>query len=354
MSSKVVVTGGAGFIGSHLVEALIRDHVVTVLDNFSTGMLSNLSRVHKHRNLRLVSGDIRNFSTVQDTIRHSQVVFHLAARVSVPLSIQDPSLTNDVNVAGTLNVLQASINNKVKKLVFSSSCSVYGDSSALYMTEKARPMPISPYGASKLAAEDYCVAFCRTYGLQTVSLRYFNVYGPRQGSGQYAGVISSFVSRVNAGKPPVVFGDGRQARDFTFVSDALNANLLAMETHDVDGEVVNIGTGMATSVKDLAKAVTQLCGKNGLKIAYKPRRPGDILRSCADIRKARRVLGYQPSVKLKEGLTRVINWTLGTTGSSSDNARLSIGLLELQDRVRTMPNQRTCNSPMKALSKTLD
>lgn len=302
------------------MEALLPNHVVTVLDNFSSGKLSNLSRVRKHRNLRLVSGDIRNFSTVQDAIRHSEVVFHLAARVSVPLSIREPRPTNDVNVTGTLNVLQASINNKVKKLVYSSSSSVYGESIHLNKTENARPMPISPYGASKLAAENYCVAFSKTYGLQTVSLRYFNVYGPRQRSGQYSGVISSFVSRVIAGKPPVIFGDGRQARDFTFVSDALNANLLAMETHDVDGEVVNIGTGMATSVKDLAKAVTQLCGKNGLKIAYKPRRPGDILRSCADIRKARRVLGYQPSVKLKEGLTRVIDWTLGTTGTSQDNA----------------------------------
>ncbi len=304
---RVVVTGGAGFIGSHLVEALSKQYSVLILDNFSTGTMKNLD-ASRSSDVKVVRGDIRDPSLIRATLRHAMAVFHEAARVSVTRSVKDPALTNDVNVNGTLNLLIASVKNRVKRFVFASSSSVYGEKHTPSKREDMVPTPISPYGVSKLSAESYCRAFYRTYGLETVSLRYFNVFGPRQRLGPYTGVITTFIKRASKKQPPVIYGDGTQTRDFTYVTDVVQANLLALESHDAAGEAFNIGTGTSTTVDDLAKSVIRLCHQPKLRIVRKPARPGDILHSRADISRARKVLGYKSHVKLEEGLQHVVNW----------------------------------------------
>jgi nucleoside-diphosphate-sugar epimerase len=303
--SRVMVTGGAGFIGSHLVEALSRRHSVVVLDNFSTGKLRNLSAV-KSSSVRIVRGDIGDRRMVARVLRGARTVFHQAARVGVTPSVANPILTNDVNVNGTLNLLKAAVKNHVERFIFASSASVYAERPALPKREDMVPEPISPYGVSKLAAENYCKTFYKTYGLETVSLRYFNVYGPRQTIGPYSGVITTFTDRIKKGKQPIVFGDGSQIRDFTFVSDVVQANLLAMENDAAAGEIFNIGTGIPTSINTLAKTILRLCGRPRLGISRQEKRPGEVVHSLGDISRARRVLGYRPKVRLDDGLRLVI------------------------------------------------
>lgn len=307
MHQKAVVTGGAGFLGSHLVEALIeKNFQVVVLDDFSSGKLANLKRVATHPRLGIVKGDIREKGIVQHLLKRTSVVFHEAADVSVPKSVRNPGHTNDVNVNGTLNLLQSAVKNRVGRFINASSASVYGDQRAVRNIEEMCPRPHSPYAVSKLSAENYCQAFYDTYGLETVSLRYFNVYGPRQGLGQYSGVITSFLKRTSAGLPPIIYGDGGQTRDFIHVSDIVQANLLAMESDRAVGNVFNVGTGRSVSISRLAEMIIGLSGRRGLRSVMKSAKPGDVRHSCADLTKSRKLLDYAPRVSLAEGLERIV------------------------------------------------
>ncbi len=295
-----LVTGGAGFISSHIVEALLaRGERVRALDNFATGKRENLPA---SPNLQIVEGDIRNPDTVCQAMQDVTCVFHLAALVSVPQSMADPGPTHEVNVSGTLNVLQAARQAGVKRLVFSSSCAVYGDNDDLPLKEVAAPRPLSPYAASKLAGELYCQAFFSAYGLPTVCLRYFNVYGPRQNpNGDYAAVIPKFVRRIQAGQPPIIYGDGRQTRDFVHVSDIARANLAASEREQAVGQVLNVASGQRVSLLDLVDMLSELGGTR-FEPQFQPARPGDILHSAGDPGRLADVLGYKAQMALVDGL----------------------------------------------------
>jgi UDP-glucose 4-epimerase len=307
LRQKAVVTGGAGFIGSHLVEALLeKDYQVVVLDDFSSGKLSNLRRIANHPQLKTVKGDIRDKGTIEHLLKNTDVVFHEAADVGVGRSIRNPDFTNDVNVNGTLNLLRSAVKNRIGRFVNASSAAIYGDQGKVPNSEEMCPQPLSPYAVSKLSAENYCQAFYQTYGLKTVSLRYFNVYGPRQGSGQYSGVISSFLKRTSAGLPPIIYGDGRQTRDFVHVSDVVQANILAMDDRRAVGNVFNIGSGKSVSVSSLAKMIIALSGRPELHAIMKHTKPADVRHSCADIGKSMRLLHYAPRVSLSEGLKRIV------------------------------------------------
>jgi nucleoside-diphosphate-sugar epimerase len=301
MRRKVLVTGGGGFVGSNLVRALLErgDHV-RVLDNFSTGNRANLDDVAG--DIELVEGELRSYERVHAAVRGVEVVFHQGALPSVPRSVQDPLTTGAVNVESTLNVLLAARDERVRRVVFASSSSVYGNSGDLPRVESALPDPISPYAVSKLAAERYCVSFSRVYELETVALRYFNVFGPRQDpTSQYAAVVPRFITAVRAGEPVPIYGDGRQSRDFTYVENVIGANLLAADADGVSGTVLNVATGKATSVDELADRIGGVLGLPVRK-EYLAERAGDVYASWADIGAARRLLGYEPTVSLEQGL----------------------------------------------------
>ena len=298
---KVLVTGGGGFIGSNLVRRLLeRGDDVRVLDNFSTGNRRNLDGIEDE--VEMVEGDLRSYERVHNATRGVELVFHQGALPSVPRSVQDPLTTAAVNVEGTLNVLLAARDEGVARVVFASSSSVYGNSGTLPRREDQAPDPISPYAVSKLAAEHFCVSFSRVYRLETVCLRYFNVFGPRQDpSSQYAAVVPRFVTAIGEGRPVPVYGDGEQSRDFTFVDNVVDANLLAAGAADVSGTVLNVATGRSFSVNDLADAIGAVLGRPVEK-SYLPTRAGDVRDSWADIADARRLLGFEPRVGLEEGL----------------------------------------------------
>ena len=304
---KVLVTGGAGFIGSHIVDRLRERGIdVGVLDNFSTGDAANL-KGHS-RGIAIHKVDIRDGEAVAKVVRGYDAVVHQAALVSVARSVEDPALVNQVNVWGTLNLLIAAVDAKVKRFVYASSSSAYGDTKTLPKVESMAAVPSSPYGVSKLAAENYCSVFARVYGLKTVSLRYFNVYGPRQKGGFYSGVIPTFIKRAMDDKAPVIYGDGLQTRDFTFVEDVVQANLLALESGSVKGgEVYNVAAGSTITVNELASTITTLVGKPNLVPEYVAPRKGDIRASYADISKARRELRYRPKYTLWAGLRETIS-----------------------------------------------
>ncbi len=295
---RVVVTGGAGFIGSHLVDALVSENDVVVLDDFSSGRMENLYGPAGHR---IVRGSVTRPSQLGLVLRGADLVFHLAARPSVPASVADPRGSARVNLDGTLNVLVAARDCGVRKVVFSSSCAVYGDALPP-ASESAAPAPKSPYAVQKLAAEHYCQNFHELYGLGTVCLRYFNVFGPRQDpASQYAAVVPVFFRDLMTKGGVTIFGDGRQTRDFIFVQDVVRANLLAAEKSAADGEVLNIATGKGTSVNTLANEIARLAGRP-LAVKREPPREGDIRHSFADISKARRLLGFRPKIPLTTGL----------------------------------------------------
>jgi UDP-glucose 4-epimerase len=308
-SLKVLVTGGAGFIGSHIVDRLRREgYQVGILDNFSTGDILNLVQGPKGE-VSVHDRDIQDYEAVRNVVRGYQMIVHEAALVSVARSVEDPFRVNQVNVTGTLNVLRAAVEAKVQRVIYASSSSVYGETETLPKTESMATVPASPYGTSKLAAENYCRVFAKVYGLKTVCLRYFNVYGPRQKSGFYSGVIPTFIKRATEGKPPIVFGDGLQTRDFTFVDDVVEANMLSLTSpRIVGGEVYNIGGGSTTTINDLAQTVTGLLGKPGLAPEHAEPRSGDIRASYADFSKARDELGYRPKFSLSEGLAETAAW----------------------------------------------
>ena len=302
---NVVITGGAGFIGSHIAEKLA-DHgyQITILDDLSTGKLANIKALLERPNVEFVQGSITDITLLQRIFKGVYYVFHQAAIPSVPRSIENPQASHDVNVTGTLYMLLAARDNSVKKVVYASSSSVYGDAPKLPKIEEMIPRPQSPYAATKLAGEYYCRVFHKVYGLPTISLRYFNVYGPRQDpNSQYAAVVPLFIGRVSQGKPPIIFGDGKQPRDFTFISDVVEANILADEG-DAAG-VFNIGGGEnQISIEKLARLVPMLMGKNIDPIHEEPR-SGDIRHSLADISKAK-TFGYEPEYSLEEGLRETI------------------------------------------------
>jgi UDP-glucose 4-epimerase len=305
--STCLVTGGAGFIGSHIVRRLLElGCSVRVLDDLSTGKRENLAEVAGQ--IELVEGDIRDVAVVERCMKGVEVVFHLAARASVPRSVEQPRPAHEVNVTGTLNLLIAARDAGVRRFVYSASSAAYGDTPTLPKTVDMRPQPLSPYAVSKLAAEHYCACWSHVYGLPTVSLRYFNVFGPRQDpKGPYAAVIPAFVSRMLRGQRPVVFGDGEQSRDFCYIDNAVSANLLAADAAELHGEVVNIACGERTTLNQIVAALNELLGTD-LAPEYQPPRPGDVRHSLADISDARRLLGYQPQVMFPEGLRRSIEW----------------------------------------------
>jgi len=306
---RVLVTGGAGFIGSHTADKLLAEGVeVVVLDNLRSGRLENIRQHVNKRNFRFVRGDIRDSHLVKDLVSDVDAVIHLAALVSVPESIKDPALTYAINVNGTLNLLKASVDFGVKRFVYASSCAVYGNAENLPIKEDYPPKPLSPYASSKLTAEDYVQKYNRNFGLETVCLRYFNVYGPRQIYSDYSGVITRFINRLTNDLPLVIFSDGEQTRDFVYVTDVAEANILALKHAKAIGEIFNIGTGVATTINQLANMLLELAGKNSLETVHSEPREGDIRHSVADISKAKEKLGYCPKVSLKDGLKRLLGW----------------------------------------------
>jgi len=306
---KFAVTGGCGFIGSNLVEELSKQHEVVVIDDLSSGSLKNIENL----DVEFVRGSITDLGMLKKVFKDVDVVFHLAALVSVQESIEDPIKTNNVNVNGTLNVLIAAMDNNVEKVVFSSSCAVYGDTDKLPISEGVKPNPKSPYAVTKLAAEKYCKVFHEIYGLKTIILRYFNVYGPKQDvNSEYAAVIPKFIERILNGKPPIIYGDGKQTRDFVFVKDVVKANLIAAKSNKTG--TFNIASGEGLSIVNLAKIISEIVGKN-LKPIYDKPREGDIRHSVGDISKAKSVLGFEPEYTIEEGLKESIEWFKKATKS---------------------------------------
>jgi UDP-glucose 4-epimerase len=301
----ILVTGGAGFIGSHLAAHLaVLGHDVKILDNLASGRRSNVLAVGE--DAELVEGDIQSYERVHNAVAGCDVVFHQAALPSVPRSVQDPLTSNATNVTGTLNVLLASRDAGVRRVVFASSSSIYGAEPELPAREDAAPLPISPYATAKLACEGYCRSFNEVYGLETVALRYFNVFGPRQDPrSEYAAVIPRFINGLLAGDSPTIFGDGEQSRDFTFVDDVVEANLLAMDAPGVAGQVFNVARGERTTVNGLLQELSTVIGV-GVDPQYAPARPGEVRHSLADVSRARSVLGWESHVDLREGLLRTV------------------------------------------------
>jgi UDP-glucose 4-epimerase len=307
--SRVLVAGGAGFIGSHIVDRLIQeDQDVTVLDNFYSGNLANLKQHKGKRNFHLIEGDVGNFDLVRKVVKDMDAVFNDAAVVSIPRSMENPILANEVNVGGTLNLLQAGLDANVKRFVQASSASVYGNTERLPVKESYPPKPIAPYAVSELAAENYARVFYSCYGLETVCLRYFNVYGPRQPFNAYSGVITIFMNQLLQDKQPTIFGDGKQTRDFVYVDDIVQANMKALTAKKAAGEVLNIGSGTASSINELLSNLQEIMGKTHLKPIRKPSRKGDIRHSYTSIEKAKALLGYRPKFSFKEGLTALVKW----------------------------------------------
>jgi UDP-glucose 4-epimerase len=311
--SRVLVTGGAGFIGSHIVDKLLEKHFeVTVVDNLSTGSLQNISAHVGKSDFHFIKGDIRDPETIKEALKNVEVVFHEAAFVGVPESIDDPLLTNDVNVNGTLNLLEASRRAKVKRLVLASSAAVYGDTKTLPTSEDSAMHLNSPYAISKLTSEHYAKAYYKIFGLETICLRYFNVYGPRQTTGPYAAVITSFMDDLLKNKRPTIYGDGEQTRGFINVRDVVQANILAMEK-DCAGETFNVAAGSSVTINNLLEIMKRIVGKSGVEPKHGAPRPHDIRESCGDISKARKILGFTPKISLEDGLTDLIKHHEHTT-----------------------------------------
>ncbi len=310
-NKKIVVTGGAGFIGSNLVESLAEENEVKIIDDFSTGKKENISDL----SVEIVEGSITNLDLLKEIFEGADYIFHQAALPSVDRSIKDPISSNEVNVDGTLKVLIAARDAGVKKVVYASSSSTYGDTPTLPKKEDMEPNPLSPYAITKLTGEYYCTIFDHIYGLPTVSLRYFNVYGPRQNpSSEYAAVIPRFINRVLNNEPPVIYGDGKQTRDFTFIKDVVRANILSAERGKARG-MINVAGGKRITINELAEKIIDLTGKKEkekvkekLKPIYTEPRPGDIRHSLADISKAKKMLGYEPRWSLDDGLDLTVDW----------------------------------------------
>jgi len=308
---RYLVTGGAGFIGSNTVDELVRrGHSVVVLDDLSSGKEENLAECRNK--ITFIKGSITDIEVVRKAMHEAEYVLHLAARTSVPRSVKDPIETNRINIDGTLNVLVAAKEVKVKRIVFAASSSAYGETPTLPKVETMQPQPISPYGVTKYVGELYGQTFGRCYGLENVALRYFNIFGPRQDpSSPYSGVLAKFCTAFLDETQPVVFGDGEQTRDFTFVDNAVQANLLACEAPNVSGKVFNVGCGGRISLNEVLRTLAKITGRT-LEAKYDPPRDGDIRDSQADISQAKEFLNYDPQVDFEEGLTRTFEWYRST------------------------------------------
>ena len=296
------MTGGAGFIGSHLVDELVgRGYKVVVLDNFRSGRMENVSQHLKSDNFKLVDGDVRDRRVVKGAMDGVDAVVHLAALIDVEESVNNPIETHDVNVTGTLNVLEEAVRKDIKRFVYASSTAVYGEVNPLPLSEDCPPRTVSPYAASKASAECYCKAFYGSYGLDAVILRYFNVYGPRQERNPYSGVITRFLNNVSSGEPLVVYGDGEQTRDFVYIDDVVDATMLALEGSNLADETFNVCTGKPTAINELAQVVKEVSGRN-VQIVYDKARKGDLRYNYGDPAKAEEVLGFKAKVTLRKGL----------------------------------------------------
>jgi UDP-glucose 4-epimerase len=306
--ARYLVTGGAGFIGSHLVEALLaRDESVRVFDNFSSGTESNLEHLTEHvEQLETMAGDLCNVDAVRAAVQGVEVVFHQAALTSVPRSIADPLTSLMVNIVGTQHVLLAARDARVRRVVFASSSSVYGDTDVLPKHELLPPHPMSPYATHKATGEQLCAHFTQLYGLETVALRYFNVFGPRQDpASQYAAVIPRFLAALSTGHAPIIYGTGKQTRDFTYVANVVRANLLAADAPGAVGRAINVGCGQQVAINRLLRDAADLLGVEATS-EYRPPRAGDVRDSLADITLARELLGYEPGIMFQEGLARTV------------------------------------------------
>ncbi len=301
---KILVTGGAGFIGSWIAETLASKNSVKVADSLKTGNKDNLKKILPK--VEFTETDIRKREKLSGLIQGAEIVFHQGANVQIQASVDDPQMDADINIGGTLNVLDACRKHDVERVVFASSSAIYGNPSNIPVTESAKPSPLSPYALSKLAGESYMKLYSDLYGLKTISLRYFNVYGPRQNADSpYSGVISIFTKNVREGKPLTVFGDGEQTRDFVNVKDVVKANMLAAESKPAVGKAFNIGTGKSISLNDMISILEKKTGKK-LVVKYKEKRKGDVMHSCPDISLARKILGFVPSVAFEDGLSELL------------------------------------------------
>jgi len=306
-NTNFLVTGGGGFIGSHLAEALVqRGKRVRVLDNFSTGRRENLA--HLAGQIELIEGDIRDDATLREACAEVDVVFHEAAIPSVPRSVKEPEVNHDVNVNGTFKLLLAARDAGVRRVVYAASSSAYGEIGTSAKVEDQTPSPLSPYAVAKLVGEYYCQVFAKVYGLETVALRYFNVFGPRQDpSSPYSGVISKFVTSLLTGQAPQIYGDGEQSRDFTYIANVVDANLRAAESPAAIGQVINVGTASRTTLNQLLAELQQIIG-TALTPQYAETRAGDVRHSLADLTRAAALLGYAPQTDLATGLRLTVDW----------------------------------------------
>jgi len=313
--AKVLVTGGAGFIGSHLATRLVEDgHEVRVIDNFATGRRENLS--HLGDACDLIEGDIRDFEKCLAACNGVNFVLHQAAIPSVPKSVEDPQTSHDANVNGTFNILRAAVEQKVKRVIYAASSSIYGDSEESPKHERMIAAPLSPYAAQKCLGEHYCRAFTECFGLETISLRYFNVFGPRQDpASDYAAAIPAFTIAILNGEAPIVYGDGEQTRDFTYIDNVVDGNMLAIQAAKTHGEAVNVACGDQISVNQVIAAINRALGRD-VQVNHVERRAGDVQHSCADIGLAKELLGYDPKVSFEEGLRRAIEHYQGAAGSA--------------------------------------
>lgn len=309
LSGIALVTGGAGFIGSHLAAALLARGVrVRVIDNLSTGYRENLAEIDGG-DIDFVNASITDPQSLRRALEDVEVVFHEAAIPSVPRSVASPFETHEASVNGTFSLLLAARDKKVRRVIYAASSSAYGDQPESPKRESMRPNPLSPYAVAKLVGEYYCQVFTRTYGLETVSLRYFNVFGPRQDPGsEYSGVISRFVHALQTDERPVIYGDGEQSRDFTYISNVVDANLRAAEAGAAVGKIINIGNGKSVTLNELLDTLKELSSKQNVTAEYRAERPGDVRHSLADLSLAKSLLGYTPDVGLQEGLRLTLSW----------------------------------------------
>ena len=307
--SKVLITGGAGFIGSNLAEASLRmGHQVRVLDNLSTGKRENLVFDEVYPFLEMIEGDICDLITCQRAMEGIEYVFHEAALPSVQRSVEDPLTSNEVNGGGTLNILIAARDAGVRRVIYAASSSAYGDTPTLPKKEEMVPNPLSPYALQKFIGEQYCRLFFQLYGLETISLRYFNIFGPKQDPNSiYSAVIPRFIDALVSDRPPVIFGDGEQSRDFTYIDNVVHANLLAMDAERTQGEVVNVACGRRVSLNQLLKILQDIIGSHVSPLYEEPRK-GDVMHSLADIKRGKAILNYDPRVGIEEGLRRTVEF----------------------------------------------
>ena len=308
LTGIALVTGGAGFIGSHIASALAASGArVRIIDDLSTGYRENVEEIQG--DIDFVHGSLANEASLRQAIEDVELVFHEAAIPSVPRSVENPRQTHIASVDSTFSLLLAARDKKVRRVVYAASSSAYGDQPTLPKTETMLPEPLSPYAVAKLVGEQYCQVFTRVYGLETVSLRYFNVFGPRQDpSSQYSGVISRFISALLSDKTPVIYGDGEQSRDFTYIDNVVEANLNAADSSKAVGQVINVANGERTSLNELLGELKDLTGRTDVTADYQPQRAGDVKHSLADISRARELLGFQPNVDLRTGLSLTIDW----------------------------------------------